>query len=202
MQSVRSAPPLSKFALQLVHQSEGAPIARVVSWCQGAEYRVWVKAMADQYPVQAYLHRIKQTASAEFPFCSEARETLAHLACVCLLFREGCTAAHNQVHKLILLLLVRCLHNSWELHEETPMANTGLHLNSVSASSMEASGTAARQPAGRVAGPTAGSESTRRAQCCASHGAPATGSSPGTGLLHRFRAVGMVRASWFMLPGR
>ena len=51
---------------------------------------------------------------------------------------------------------------------------------------MNSNGTAARQPAGRVAGPTAGSESTHRAQCCASHAggasAPATGSRPGTGL--------------------
>jgi hypothetical protein len=43
---------------------------------------------------------------------------------------------------------------------------------------VNSNGTAARQPAGMVAGPTAGSESTRRAQCCAchGHGAPATGS--------------------------
>jgi hypothetical protein len=96
--------------------------------------------MADQYPVQAYLHRIKQRASAECPFCSEAKETLAHFACVCQRFREGRTAAHNQVHKLISLLRAKCLPNRWELHGETPMANTGLRLNRVSASCMDALG--------------------------------------------------------------
>jgi hypothetical protein len=96
--------------------------------------------MADQYPVQAYLHRIKQTTSAECPFCPETRETLAHFACVCPRFREGRTAAHNQVRKLISSLLVKNLHHRWELHEETPMANTGLRLNRVSVSCMEASG--------------------------------------------------------------
>ena len=96
--------------------------------------------MADQYPVQAYLHRIKQTTSAECPFCPETRETLAHFACVCPRFREGRTAAHNQVRKLISSLLVKYLHHRWELHEETPMANTGLRLNRVSVSCMEVSG--------------------------------------------------------------
>ena len=128
------------FVRHLVHQSEGTTIARVVSRCREAEYRVWVKAMADQYPVQAYLHRIKQTTSAECPFCPETRETLAHFACVCPRFREGRTAAHNQVRKLISSLLVKNLHHRWELHEETPMANTGLRLNRVSVSCMEASG--------------------------------------------------------------
>jgi hypothetical protein len=69
--------------------------------------------MADQYPVQAYLHRIKQTTSAECPFCPETRETLAHFACVCPRFREGRTAAHNQVRKLISSLLVKNLHHLW-----------------------------------------------------------------------------------------
>ena len=74
------------------------------------------------------------------PFCPEKRETLAHFAFVCPRFREGRTAAHNQVRKLILSLLAKCLHNRWELHEETPMVNTGLRLNSASVSCMEASG--------------------------------------------------------------
>ncbi len=85
---------------------------------------MWVKAMADQYPVQAYLHRIKQTTSAECPFCPETRETLAHFARV---FER---AAHNQVRKLISSLLVKYLHHRWDLLEleEIPMANTGLRL--------------------------------------------------------------------------
>ena len=58
--------------------------------------------MIDQYPVQAYLHRFKQTASAECPFCSEARDTLTRFACVCPRFREGCTAAHSQKSRVIL----------------------------------------------------------------------------------------------------
>ena len=49
-----------------------------------------------------------------------------------------------------------------------------IQLPASKAARVNSNGTAARQPAGRVAGPTAGSESTRRAQCCASHGAPAT----------------------------
>ena len=99
-----------------------------------------MKAMADQYPVQAYLHRINKTTSAECLFCPGTRETLAHFACVCPQFREARTAAHNQVRKLISSLLAKCLHDRWELHEETPMASTGLRLSRVSAACMEASG--------------------------------------------------------------
>ncbi len=111
---------------------------------------MWVNAMADQYPVQAYLYRINQITSAECPFCSETRETviLTHFACVCPRFRECHTVAHNQVRKLISSLLAKCPHNRWELHEGThgrvghvlAMANTGLRLNRASVSCMGASG--------------------------------------------------------------
>ncbi len=49
--------------------------------------------------------------------------------------------AHNQVrHDLISSLLAKCLQDRWELHEETPMVNTGLRLSRVSAASMQAAG--------------------------------------------------------------
>ncbi len=81
---------------------------------------------------------IKQHLQSAPSVLNEARETLAHFACVCPWFRE---AAHNQVRKLIeVSFLVKCLHNRRELHEETPMYSTGLRLNRVSASCMEASG--------------------------------------------------------------
>ena len=128
------------FVRHLLHRSEGATIARVVSRCREAEYRVWVRAMADCYPVQAYLQRVTLAKSADCPYCPGTKETLAHFACVCPQFREARTAAHNQVRKLISSLLVKCLPDRWELHEETPMANIGLRLGRVSVACMEASG--------------------------------------------------------------
>ena len=128
------------FVRHLLHRSEGATIARVVSRCREAEYRVWVRAMADCYPVQAYLQRVTLAKSADCPYCPGTKETLAHFACVCPQFREARTAAHNQVRKLISSLLAKCLPDRWELHEETPMANIGLRLGRVSVACMEASG--------------------------------------------------------------
>ena len=128
------------FVRHLLHQSEGAVIARVVSRCREAEYRVWVKAMADCYPVQAYLQRINLVKSADCPYCPRTKETLAHFASVCPQFREARTAAHNQVRKMISSLLAKCLPDCWGLHEETPMADTGLRLARVSFASMKASG--------------------------------------------------------------
>ena len=97
----------------------------------------WLKAMADQYLVHTkcrpiYFHRIKRAKSAECPFCYGTRETLAHFASVCLKFRIARTAAHNQVRKRISSLLVKLLQDRWELHEETPIAKTGLRLSRVS----------------------------------------------------------------------
>ena len=128
------------FVRHLLHRSKGATIARVVSRCREAEYRVWVRAMADCYPVQAYLQRVTLAKSADCPYCPGTKETLVHFACVCPQFREARTAAHNQVRKLISSLLVKCLPDRWELHEETPMANIGLRLGRVSVACMEASG--------------------------------------------------------------
>ena len=56
---------------------------------------------------------------------------------------------------------------------------------------MNSNGTAARQPAGMVAGPTAGSEaeSTRRAQCCACHGHGAPATAGGSRLARRRQSV-------------
>jgi hypothetical protein len=88
----------------------------------------WVKALADQYPVQAYLQRINKATSVECPLCPRARETWPILP-VCPKFRGGRTAAHNQVRKLISSLLAKCLHDRWELHEETSMAYTDNFCN-------------------------------------------------------------------------
>ena len=41
----------TKFVRQVLHQLEGATVARCVARCRPAEYRVWVKASADRYPV-------------------------------------------------------------------------------------------------------------------------------------------------------
>ena len=128
------------FVRQLLHQKEGETIARVVSRCSEAEYRVWVKAMAGRYPVQSYLHRIKLVLSPNCTFCSAARETLMHFACICPQFREARTAAHNQVRKIICSSLTKSISKQWTIHEETPMGKTGLCLELVSAACMEAAG--------------------------------------------------------------
>ncbi len=93
---------------------------------QRGRIQVWVKAMANQYSVQANLGRIFKTTSAECPFCHASREPLARFACVFLQFRKARTAAHKQLRKVISSLLVKYLLDYWELHEETPMANIGL----------------------------------------------------------------------------
>ena len=103
---------------------------------------MWVRVMADCCPAQTYLRRITLAKSADCPYCPGTKETLAHFACVCPQFREARTAAHNQVRKLISSessLLAKCLPDHWKMHEETPMANTGLQLGSVSVDCMEAS---------------------------------------------------------------
>ena len=128
------------FVRQLLHQKEGETIARVVSRCREAEYRVWVKAMTGRYPVQTYLHRIKLVSSPNCPFCPGVRETLTHFACICPQFREARTAAHNQVRKTICTFLTRLMSKQWKIYEETPMSKTGLRLELVPAACMEAAG--------------------------------------------------------------
>jgi len=128
------------FVRQLLHQKEGETIARVVSRCCEAEYRVWVKAMTGRYPVQTYLHRVKLVSSPNCPFCPGVRETLTHFACICPQFREARTAAHNRVRKTICTFLTKLLSKQWTIYEETPMSQTGLRLELVSAACMEAAG--------------------------------------------------------------
>jgi hypothetical protein len=55
------------FDRQLLHQPEGGTIARCVARCRPAEYKVWVKATADRYPVQSYLHRCRIAQSLHCP---------------------------------------------------------------------------------------------------------------------------------------
>ncbi len=40
---------------QVLHQQGGATVVRCVARCRPAEYRVWVKATADRYPVKIHL---------------------------------------------------------------------------------------------------------------------------------------------------
>ena len=136
----------TKFVRQLLHQQEGATIARCVKQCRSAEYRVWVKMMADRYPVQSYLHRCGLAQSPQCPYCQEQCETLAHFTTICPRFREARTAGHNQVRAKLTSLLLRCLpKQQWKLFEETPMRRTGLELQQVSVACMVA---AARLPQG------------------------------------------------------
>ena len=128
----------TKFVRQLLHQPEGATIARCISRCRSAEYRVWVKAMADRYPVQTYLHQCKLVQSPNCPYCHEQGETLAHFTTICPHFREARTAGHNKVRAKIASLLAKCLTTHWKLYEETPMNRTGLRLQRVSAACMVA----------------------------------------------------------------
>ncbi len=79
VQSANLALPLSNTSCTKAR----AVIARVVSRCREAEYRVWVKAMANCYPMQAYLQRIELVKSADCPYCPGTKETLAHFASVC-----------------------------------------------------------------------------------------------------------------------
>ena len=128
------------FVRQLLHQPEGATIARCVARCRPAEYRVWVKAMADRYPVQSYLHRCGVVQSPHCPYCQEQDETLAHFTTICPRFREARTAGHNRVRAKLTSLLNKCLGTQWQLFEETPMRRTGLDLQTVSAACMVKAG--------------------------------------------------------------
>lgn len=128
------------FVRQLLHQPEGATIARCVARCRPAEYRVWVKATADRYPVQSYLHRCGVVQSPHCPYCQAQDETLAHFTTICPRFREARTAGHNRVRAKLTSLLDKCLATQWTLFEETPMRRTGLQLQPVSAACMVAAG--------------------------------------------------------------
>ena len=131
----------TKFVRHLLHQPEGATIARCVAGCRPAEYRVWVKAMADRYPVQSYLHRCRIAQSPQCPYCQEQEETLAHFTTICPHFREARTAGHNRVRTKLTSLLAKCLDTiQWQVFEETPMRSTGLELHTVSAACMVEAG--------------------------------------------------------------
>ena len=89
----------TKFVRQVLHQLEGATVARCVARCRPGEYRVWVKASADRYPVNSYLHQCQLVPSPHCPYCpgQPEDETLAHFTTICPRFREARTAGHNRV---------------------------------------------------------------------------------------------------------
>jgi hypothetical protein len=124
------------FVCQLLCRDEGRTIARTISRCKEAEYRIWLKAMSGRYPVQTYLHRVKVVTSPNCPFCPGTPETLLHFACTCPQFREVRTAAHNRVRYRLYTSLTTLFSKSWTILEETPMSQTRLHLDLVPASRM------------------------------------------------------------------
>ena len=128
------------FARQLLCRDEGRTIARTISRCKEAEYRIWLKAMSGRYPVQTYLHRVKLVSSPQCLFCPGTPETLLHFACTCPQFHEARTAAHNRVRHRLYTSITTILSKSWTILEETPMSQTGLHLDLVPASCMLAAG--------------------------------------------------------------
>jgi hypothetical protein len=74
--------------------------------------------MESIYPVQAYLHMITNL------LCGEGvKETLTHLACVCPKFREASTSAHNQVRRVVTVILTSTTGRKWQMIEETRMKN-------------------------------------------------------------------------------
>jgi hypothetical protein len=77
------------FVRQLLCCDEGRTIARTISRCKEAEYRIWLKAMSGRYPVQAYLYSVKLVTSPNCPFCPGTPETLLHFAYTCPQFREA-----------------------------------------------------------------------------------------------------------------
>jgi len=87
--------------------------------------------MSGRYPVQTYLYRVKLVTSPNCPFCPGTPETLLHFACTCPQFREARTAAHNRVRHRLYTSLTALLSKSWTILEETPMSQTGLHLDLV-----------------------------------------------------------------------
>ena len=96
--------------------------------------------VADRYPVQSYLHRCRKVQSPHCPYCPGQDETLAHFTTLCPRFREARTAGHNRVRAKLASLLAKCLDAQWQLFEETPMRNTGLELQTVSAACMVEAG--------------------------------------------------------------
>ena len=81
--------------------------------------------MTSRYHVQAYPHRNNLAKSPDCPYFPGVREALALFACTCPKFREAHhdTAAHNQVRKIVSLLLAKRLLDRWKLHDETPWTN-------------------------------------------------------------------------------
>jgi hypothetical protein len=122
------------------HRVRPATVSRCVARCRPAEYRVWVKATADRYPVNLYLHQCQLVPSPHCPYCPGQNETLAHFTTICPRFQEARTAGHNRVRAKLASLLAKCLDTQWQLFEETLMRSTGLKVQTVSAACMMEAG--------------------------------------------------------------
>ena len=122
------------FVNDLLHNSNGATVSRIIHRCEPAVYRVWLRCMLGIYPVQTYLKRIGKVNSLQCLYCADGTpETLTHFACLCPQFREARTSAHNQVRQVITSFLQRSVDPAWKVFEETRMGKLGLRLRPVSA---------------------------------------------------------------------
>ncbi len=116
--------------------------SRALCRCRPAEYRVWVKATADWYPVNSYLHQCQRVPSPHCPYCPGQEEALANFTTICPRFREVRTASsgHNLVRAKLASLLAKCLDSQWQLFEITSMRSMGLELQQGSAACMVEAG--------------------------------------------------------------
>ena len=122
------------FVNDLLHNSNGATVSRIIHRCEPAVYRVWLRCMLGIYPVQTYLKRIGKVNSPQCLYCADGTpETLTHFACLCPQFREARTSARNQVRQVITSFLQRSVDPAWKVFEETRMGKLGLRLRPVSA---------------------------------------------------------------------
>ncbi len=87
------------FVQDLLHSSEGSPVARSIRQWNPAEYRVWLKCMAGIYPTQTYLQRIGLAKSSTCLLCVDGLpETLTHFA-----------ATVTAVHILVVTVVVAAI---------------------------------------------------------------------------------------------
>ena len=123
------------FVRDLLHNSSGATVSKVIHRCESSVYRVWLRCMMGIYPVQSYLKRIGRAQSPCCLYCADGTpETFTHFACVCPKFREARTLAHNQVRRVITSFLQRSVGPAWRVVEETRMGQLGLRLRPVAIS--------------------------------------------------------------------
>jgi len=131
----------TSFARDLVQTDDGLTVARTISKHKDSEVRCWMQAMTGTYPVATYLKRIGKIPTSVCPYCSSQQdETFTHFMSVCPRFHDARVAAHNQIRESLSGALRKALPKGWLLHEETPMARTGLKLTPVSTERVQNSG--------------------------------------------------------------